>query len=68
MSGVKAISRKKGLEDLLKQAAMEHYVPLRLLEGILDEERARLYLFHSKRSSVLEDIRRMIQEEIQKRE
>jgi len=61
------MSRKKGLEDLLEQASTEHGVPLRLLEGILDEERARLYLFHSRRSSVLEDIRKMIQEEVQKR-
>jgi len=62
-----ATPRKKGLEDLLKQASIEHDVPLPLLEGILYMERARLYLFHSRRSSVLEDIRKLIQEEVQKR-
>jgi hypothetical protein len=61
------IPRRTRLENLLKQAAMEHDVPLRLLERILNEERARLYLFHSRRSSVLEDVRKMIQEEVQKR-
>lgn len=62
------MSRKTGLEDLLKRASIAHDVPLSLLEGILNEERARLYLFHSRRSSVLENIRKMIQEEGQKRE
>lgn len=64
---MKLISKKTVLENLLKKASIEHGVPLRLLERILNEERARLYLFHSRRSSVLEDIRKMIQEEVQKR-
>ncbi len=61
------MSRKTGLQDLLEQASLKYEVPLRLLERILYEERARLYLFDSSRSSVLEDIRKMIQEEVQKR-
>jgi len=61
------IFRKTGLEKLLKKASIEHDVPLCLLERILNEERARLYLFHSRRRSVLEDIRKMIQEEVQRR-
>jgi hypothetical protein len=65
---VKTISTKTGLAELLEKAAVAHDVPLSLLEKILNEERARLYLFHSRRSSVLEDIRKMIQEATQKRE
>ena len=65
---MKTISTKTGLADLLEKAAVAHDVPLGLLEKILNEERARLYLFHSRRSSVLEDLRKMIQEEAQKRE
>jgi hypothetical protein len=61
------MSKRTGLQDLLDQASTKYAVPLALLEKILDEERARLYLFHSSRSTVLEDLRKMIQEEAQKR-
>lgn len=61
------MSKRTGLKNLLEQASAQYDVPILLLEKILDEERARLYLFDSSRSSVLEDIRKMIQEEAQKR-
>jgi len=61
------MSKRTGLQDLLDQASAKYAVPLALLEKILDEERARLYLFHSSRTTVLEDLRKMIQEEAQKR-
>jgi hypothetical protein len=56
------------LESLLKQAAEKNEVPISLLQKILDEERIRLYLFDSARTTVLQNIRAMVQEESQKRE
>ncbi|MGA3058998.1 MAG: hypothetical protein ABSD92_01370 [Candidatus Bathyarchaeia archaeon] len=55
------------LQSLLEQASKSFSVPLPLLENILDIERKRLYLFDSPRTSVLDDILHMIQEETQKR-
>jgi len=62
------MSKKASLKDLLEQASEKCTVPLSLLEKIVDEERARLYLFDSSRTTVIENIRKMIQEETQKRE
>jgi hypothetical protein len=62
------MSKKTGLKDLLEKASEKYAVPLPLLEKILDTERVGLYLFESSRSTVIENIRKMMQEETQKRE
>jgi hypothetical protein len=62
------MSGKASLQNLLDQAARKFSVSLSLLERIVVEERARLYLGESSRTNVIENIRKMIQEEAQKRE
>lgn len=52
------------LDELLEQASKTNNVPLILLKKILQEERLRLYLFASSRSSVLDTIRKIIQDEV----
>jgi len=56
--------KKKSLEKLVEEAAEQYNVPEELLLKILSLERARIYLFDSKRSTVLNAIREMIQEEL----
>ena len=57
------------LQSILEQASKKYDVPFTLLEKILEKERTRLYVidFSMWRPSTIDDIRAMIQEEIQKR-
>ena len=56
--------KKRSLEKLVEEAASEYEVPENLLLEILSLERARIYLFETKRTSVLKTIRVMIQAEV----
>jgi hypothetical protein len=50
------------LADLLKEAAKKANVPLKLLDQILREERAHLYLAMTSRQSVRSRLREILQE------
>ena len=56
--------KKRSLEKLVEAAAEKYNVSEDLILKILSMERARIYLFGSKRSTVLKAIREMVQEEI----
>jgi len=56
--------KKRSLEKLVEEASSEYEIPEDLLLEILSLERARIYLFGTKRTSVLKNIREMIQNEV----